>query len=655
MTNSDKLYIDFETYSEVDIRKHGSMRYASDESTQVICLGYAFNNEPAELWTPDQDFPLRIIVHINKVKMVYAHNAIFDWRIWNLVLWEDFAIPKLRLEQCIDSMALCQTYTIPASLAFAGAALNINLPKLESGVRLINKCCKPDKNGDQPMPWDNEMVFKELFMYCKRDVEAMREIVNTLPRDTLIPIEQEVWMLTARMNELGLPVDIEAVKAILSYLGKYVKDKMSMVSTITGGEVQTVNQIAKILEWCKGQGIELPNLQAGTLEEALASDILPSQVQELLQLRQELGRTSTAKFKKIKELEYNGWVHNNLQYHGAGPGRWAGRGFQMQNLPRASVPNPEDYIKAFMDCETVEDPVTIGKALIRSMVLAPPGETIICSDYHSIENRILAWLAGDEVTLQGFREGLDQYVDMAATLYNISHDQVTKDQRQFGKVIILGAGYQMGAIRFQEVAADWGITLESHEAKFAIDTYREKYYLIKRLWKRLHNAAIEAIMTGKRQTYLKITFGTATVNGVRWLAMKLPSGKSVYYMHPSVENKFIPGYEYMGEVPTITHSGINPYSKKWGRLKITPGRLTENATQGTAREVMAQGMLNVQEYMPEIRLILSVHDEAGGLVSTQLATKETMARFNNQLCDIKWAEDCPLAAEGYFSKRYKKG
>ena len=651
-----RLFVDFETYSDVDIRKHGSMQYVNDPSTQIICLGFAFDHEPAQLWTPAQEFPKSIIKYLKDQGKVYAHNAIFDFRVWNTVLVDDFSsVPTLSLYQMIDTMALCQTYTLPASLANAGAALQIKLPKLEEGVRLINKCCKPDKKGRQPMYHENKAVFEELFMYCKRDVEAMREIVNILPRAELLPIEQKIWELTVEMNQTGLPIDEEAVVAILDYLAKYVKKEMHRVGTITGGFVQTVNQIAKILEWCELRGVTLPNLQAGTLVDVLSDEQMPAEVKDLLKLRQELGRTSTAKYKKIHELMLDGVVHDNLQFHGAGTGRWAGRGFQMQNLPRAKVKNPEEYIKMFKQGQYVEDPVTVGKALIRPMITAPEGMTLIVSDYSSIENRILAWLAGDTVTLDGFRSGYDQYIDMATALYHLLYDQINEEQRQFGKVVILGAGYMMGWRRFKEVALDWGIVLTDEEAQHAISVYREKYQLIVELWTGLKNAAIRAILTGQKQTYKLITFGTATVKGIRWLAMKLPSGKCVYYMQPDVEDHLIPGYEVMGPVPTIVHSGINPYSKKWSRLKVTPGRLTENATQATAREVMAQGMLNVRKYMPEVKLIGTCHDEALGLIKERAADGNSMEAFNAYLCYISWAPDCPLAAVGYYSKRYKKG
>ncbi len=653
---NDKLWIDFETYSEVDIRKHGGLQYAIHESTQVICLAYAFDDEPVQLWTPATEFPDRIVKHALEYGKIYAHNALFEKRIWNNVLFRDFNIAPILLKQCVDTVALCNTYTLPAALKYAGRAMGIELEKLETGVRLINKCCKPNKKGEQPMFHDNPDTFKELFKYCIRDVEAMREVVNHLPRQELLPIEQEIWLMTMRMNELGLPVDVPAVEAILAYITKYSKRRMKEVSRITDGCVQTVNQIQKIKDWCFDQGLELDNLQADTIIKVLKAEGVPENVKELLRMRQELGRTSTAKYKKIKDLVCENIVHDNLQYHSTSTGRWAGRGFQMQNLPRASVDNPEELISKFIDQAKIDDPVNASKALIRPMILAPEGQQLIVSDYSSIENRVLAWLAGDEATLQGFRDDFDQYKDMAATLYQTTEDKVTKNQRQFGKVLVLGAGYGMGVKRFGEVCEQWGMTVNEDEAKHLIGVYREKYHHIVTMWAELKQAGVRAILSGKKQTFGLLTLGTAKVNGVRWLAMKLPSGKCVYYMDPAVEDMEIPGFEYMGAVPTITHNGVNPYTKKWSKLKITPGRLTENAVQATAREVMAQGMLNVQNDLSYIKLVGTVHDEALGLIDARLATEETMKIFNIKLCTIPWADGgLPLKAEGYFSKRYKKG
>ena len=208
----------------------------------------------------------------------------------------------------------------------------------------------------------------------------------------------------------------------------------------------------------KKQGVDVPSLGVNIVDQLLTEDISQN-VRELLILRQIFGRSSTAKYKKIQDMETDGRVYNNLQYYGAGTGRWAGRGFQMHNLPRASVEDPDDAISRFNRFDPIDDPVNVAKALIRPMIQAPPGKTLIVSDYSSIENRILAWVAEDYDMLQKFVDGVDQYKAMAEDIYGIPADKVNKTQRQVGKVAELGCGFGMGGLRFVDSAAQFGVTV----------------------------------------------------------------------------------------------------------------------------------------------------------------------------------------------------
>lgn len=660
--SKDILWCDFESYSAVNIKLAGGHAYCHDDSTNVLCLGFALNDEEAQVWTPDKVMPKRILDCVKAGCTVAAHNASFDFRLWNNIMVPMFDWPELSSGQILDTMGLAASYTLPLGLSDAGKAMDISMQKDITGTMLIKKLCKPNKFGEQPSPIDPDYAedFKNFFAYCKRDVEAMRELIQSLPRQHMIPMERRIWQMTQDMNNYGLPVAYDEAKAIREYLDKYIENKTKDVQELSDGAFQTINQIAKIQMWCKDQRYPMPNMQAATIEEALDDPKCPDQVRKLLQLRQELGRTSTAKFKKIIEQAQPGkfkshWVYDNLMYHGAAPGRWTGRGFQMQNLPRASVSNPEEMIELFMNEGHVEDPVTVGKALIRPMIKAPFGYRLIVSDYSSIENRVLHWLAMDTDTLADFETGLDQYKVMAAARYKVPYDQVIKPQRQMGKVIILGAGYGMGWETFIKTAKlQFKMVIEDKEAQEAISSYRTRYPKVTALWKGLKVAAAKAVLTGQKHSYGPITFGTFTVHKVRWLAMQLPSGKCVYYKNPKMEQQFIPKYEHMGKVPVITHEGFNSYAHKWMRMALIPGRITENACQATAREIMAYGMLNVQDHMPEITLIGTVHDEALGLATTGDAGPTLLEHFNSTLCDVPFAKICPLKAEGYIAKRYRK-
>lgn len=652
------LYIDFESYSAVDIKTAGGYQYCKDDSTQVICMGWAFDQEEPTLWTPASGaLPERIVKHVTSAGRVAAFNMQFDMRIWNWCAVRDFGWPELCLSQLVDIQALAACYQVPQSLAAAGEALKVPMPKDKAGTSLVKACCTPDKNGEQPFPSGSQShVFQSLFRYCLRDVVAMQQIAYLLPRQELIPQEQEIWELTVEMNARGLPVDTFSAQAIYSYLQSYIERTVIELPVLTDGVVTTPGQVARILKWCNQQGFYIPNLQVDTVAEALCRPSIPAKVRRILELRQELGRSSTAKYAKILDQSYDYHVYDNVRYHGAGTGRWTGMGFQMHNLPRASVEDPQLWIDKFNAYEPIDDPVGIAKALIRPMVLAPEGQHLIVADYASIENRLLAWAADDVQTLADFDAGLDQYKVMASARFNVPYEEVTKEMRRVGKVIILGCGYGMGAKKFRDVALlQAQLELSEDEAKACVDTYRSRYPLVKALWANLTRAATESVLSGQKRRYKNTTFGTFTRNGIKWLAMQLPTGKALYYMDPSIKEELIKDYEYMGPVPCITHWGTNPYTKKWSRLKLIPGRITENFIQASAREVMAAGLLNVKKNMPDVQLIGSVHDEALGLVPSHLTSDDTMEQFITNLCKVSFLPGCNITAEGYFSKRYKKG
>lgn len=669
MTNA---WIDWETYSRIDIKKAGGMAYAKDDSTNPICLGWAIDDKPVNLWTPRDPDPTELLDAVANGAYVYAHNIKFDYRIWLYKMCEDWGWPEIHIDQCIDTQGLCATYGLPLSLGAAGEAMGLKMQKEKIGKALIKLLCRPNKKGGQPM-WNDpvyQFKFKQLFQYCKVDVGSMRELVGKLPRGHLIPQEHKIWRLTYNMNTKGLPVAYDEAKAIRTRLNSYIEKAMVKVPALTGNQIQKVTQTIKIKEWICDQGYEVPDLTANTVEEALADEKCTGKVRKMLELRQELGKSSVAKFTKLLEmaiLDENGqyWIYDNLEFHGAGPGRWSGRSFQMHNLPRFKLKDPEPWIVKFMNNQPIEDPVGIAKGLIRPIIKAPKGYKLFVLDYDAIENKILHWLADDQEALTDFRNGIDQYITMASARYGESYgiikegyladDLVYSGMRFMGKVIILGAGFGMGKDTFVKTAKEqFGMIVTEEEAAEAIRAYREKYYLVKKLWNDLKTAAVRAVLTGKRQTVRNITFGLGVVNGSKWLAMKLPSGKCVYYCDPNVQNRFIPKYEHMGKVPTITHRGRHPKTGKWWRLPLIPGRITENAVQGSAREVMAQGLLNVEEKMKEMGLIGTVHDEGMGIVRIENITDSTMDTFNHHLCDIPWAKDCPITASGYIADRYKK-
>ena len=331
----------------------------------------------------------------------------------------------------------------------------------------------------------------------------------------------------------------------------------------------------------------------------------------------------------------------------------------MHNLPRASVKDPEAYIHKFTNFEPVDDPVNVAKALIRPMIMAPEGRALLVSDYNSIENRLLMWLANEEKVLESIRAGNDQYVEMAAYMYKRTYEDLkafvdegnsaAAHQRRIGKIIVLGCGFQMGGKRFKGSAEENGVVLSEHESFAAVTAFRNKHPKVKKMWKALSNCCVAAIQNpGKIYAYNRCIFHvTRCRSGNKWLVLGLPSGRNLFYKDPYLsEDKY-------GLVPG--HYGTHPKTKQWVRRKLIPGRITENIIQALARDIMANGMKNVNETMDYVDLIGTVHDEALAEGPDDMSSL-SLSTFNFNLCLLPaWAKGLPLAAEGYISKRYRKG
>lgn len=649
------IILDFETYSPLSIDV-GAKKYASHEETDIVCLAYKHNDKPTRTWRPGQEVPE---VFYDVHTKLYAHYAQFDYLIWHLV-GSRYGFPVRRLNNWVDTQALTMRYSLPGALAKAGEVLNLEVQKNTRGKALMRKISFPLKDGLRPILGVNFTTqdLHDYIDYCVDDVNSTYHLVKSLPSSKLSDEEQYYWELTAHMNMRGLPVDSEAVSRILEYIASYAEDMTLRVPIITDGAVKKVTQVQKMVKYITGQGIDIPNLQAGTVEEFLKQD-LPDNVRELLELRVILGRSSTAKFKKIQEMIHNGRVHGNLQYYGAGTGRWAGRGFQLHNLPRASVKNPDKYIEAFKNFAPVENPVGVAKALIRPMVCAEENCSLLVSDYSSIENRLIMWLCNDTTALKSIRAGRNQYVEMAAYMYQRTYDDiqsgykagdpVATHQRRIGKIIVLGCGFQMGGERFQESAAEQGVELSKDESYAAVNAFRTKHKKLKIMWGRLSKICIAAIQsTGKVYQGYNCAFKVVKCRaGNRWLVLTLPSGRNLFYMSPYIsEDKY-------GLI--ARHYGVNPYTKKWSRKSLTQGRITENIIQALARDIMANGLRNVEERMREARLIGTVHDEAIAEIRNVDITGSTQRKFDSLLCKLPpWAEGLPLEAEGFIAKRYRK-
>lgn len=651
-----KLSLDYETYCELNLKKVGLHKYVNHSSFEVICLSWAIDQEDPLLWLPWEPVPERLMAALTHPEvLIYAFNAGFERAVINRTykLMGMIKPPSIVRYRC--SMAIGCSYSYPQSLDNATQASGVAQKKDKRGQYLINKLCKPKKwSNSTPFtrwtPQNAPQDFADFYDYCKQDVRAERAFLNFLPRQELSPTEQIIWQHTIIQNDRGVHCDFPLAQQVLSVIDDWKQDLLIELSELTDGVITTGGQTARMKNYAAEHGIEMPDFGAETVIKFLAMDSVPLNVKQVLRYRQLLSKTSTAKFTKMLDARcWDDTVKGNMFYWGAITGRYGARGLQIQNLPRRNEKDPTALINAFWDgYEAVKaafgnEIMSQASKLIRPCVISPPGEDLYVSDYSSIENRILHWCAGDEVTLEEFRQGLDQYKTFSADKYSIAYEAVTDQQRFYGKTAILGLGFQMGAGTYHATANSQGLVMSKEEATQTVSFYRNKYKLVKMLWEKLYAAAVYCVQTGRQTQYKLAKFAVVKDH----LFMKLPNGRCLSYPQPRMIDDTMP----WGEVKeVISFMGVNPYSKKWGRLKITPGRLTENLVQGAARDVVVQGALNVEK--AGYKVIGSVHDE---VISRAPEGFGSMEEFNQLICDMPaWAEGLPLAAEGYIAKRYRK-
>ena len=629
--------IDFETRSEIDIIKHGRKKYLAGKDADIICMGYKIDDQPTELWKPGIILPDFIGTREYLNHKFYAFNAQFDMAVWN-TLGSKYNFPIIYHHMRIDVMALCGRFTYHQSLEKAGEDLELKVKKNPRGKALIKKICIP--------PYEYTHIdLMEFYAYCKDDVNSMYEMLNALPASKLSDEEQKIWELTVKINNRGLPIDINAAKQIYHVTECYKEDQNELLPELTEGIVTKATQSIRITKWLRSKKVPTPNLQAATVEKLLKRLDLTDDVRTVLELRQELGRSSTAKYLKLKELEHHGRIYDNLRYYGANTGRWAGMGFQMHNLPRSKVKDADSIIDKFYDLSIIEDnPINAAKSIIRGMICAPKGKIICAVDYVGIENRGLAWVAQDEKTLQLFRDGLSQYKDMAAFLFKIPYNTEDEDQYYTSKQLVLGCGYGLGWKGFMGYMEGYGTPITEELAQFGVNGWRTKYNKVVKLWYACKNAAINAISNRNSiftvsNCKFKYVFDR---NTTPWLQLTLPSGRNLYYNNPLIEEDAFG----LG----VTAMGINPYSKKWQRLKIIPGRFVENIVQALSRDILAQGKLNLDAAGYDI--IGSIHDE---ILLEVNEDHDCLTEVNWLMCNIpEWAKGLPLETEGMIEKRYRK-
>ena len=633
--------IDFETRSAIDLKDRGLDVYANDSSTEVLCIAFGLNEDSVEVCDPHGDAIQKLLHHVEFGGKISAWNALFEYAIWNCVCVPKYGWPTLKLEQCIDTMAVAAANNIPQSLEDASLFMDSEHKKDTIGKKLIQKLCKPHKGAFNNDP----ELLKMLFDYCKQDVKTEIALGRTLRG--LDSIEQKIWELTQRINVRGVPVDPmelqNAVKAVENAQTKIDEECLEL----TGCKP---SERAKLLNWINLRIPHAPlkDLTAETVDQMLQSNVY-SGVKRVLELRQEGSQTSVAKYAKMLEIQNAGRIRNTLVYHGASTGRWASRGgLNLQNIARPTI--GDDEIENAIPRVFGQGIGTMRElsSLVRSAIKAPDGKTFVDVDFSSIENRVGVYLAFQNDKVELFRQGLDEYKAFASSaLFNVAYDEVTKDMRQIAKSAVLGCMFGQGSKGLVQYAKGMGVNMDPAQAERAVESYRESYSKVRYLWSECERAAIAAVESPGNRVVANKRIGFKYDNNALW--MTLLSGRMICWQRPQLEMVMTPwGQEKMA----VTVHSQNTYSRMWKRNPLIGSSIFQSAVQGTARDFLAHAMLSLDK--AGYQIVNSIHDEVLLLVDEKQKDVALDDVINIMTTPPSWAPDMPLAAEGWVGERYRK-
>jgi len=631
--------IDFETRSAVDLRKTGVYKYAADQSTDIWCMAYkAPWSDDVLVWQPGDEVDAHLEDWIVAGGLLSAWNANFERVIWNEVMVGRYKWPATRIKQWRCTMAQASAMGLPRSLGQAAAVLGVEEQKDKTGAALMLRMARPRKvNADGSYTWWNTKdKIEQLVAYCRQDVRTELSVAETL--NAMPDSERRLYQLDQRINDRGVKVDLDLIERVSKLANDASENIDAEMKRLTNGQVKAATNAMDLTAWLRGYELNVNSVDKQTVTRMLAMDGLHPIIKQVLKLRQDGAKSSTAKYDAmVNAANADDRMRGLLMYHGAATGRWSGRLVQPQNFPRPQKKQDEldeiiAKLKADQDVSEHGAGTVLASDLLRSMLIADDGHRLMFADYSAIEARVLAWVAGQSDLVETFRKGGDVYKEMASAIYNVDVESVTDGQRQVGKMAILGCGYGMGGKRFAEQCATMGIKVDEDEAKRIVSVYREKNNRIAQYWRDVEQDFVDMVKDAGR---------------VKTVGLPLPSGRSLTYHNPRIIQRETPWGAMRDTAQVDT---LNSVTRQWVSQIIWGGLLTENVVQATARDMMATAMMALE--IKGYPVILSVHDEIICEVPDGFGSLDEMIDIMTRV--PAWAQGCPINAEGKEGKRYRK-
>lgn len=653
------LSVDLETYSSVDIKKSGLYKYVQSDDFEILLFAYSLDGAPVQIvdLANGEKIPDEVETMLFwEACTNHAYNAAFEW----YCLSKYFSVAAnawLSQWRCTKLHGLYCGF--PAGLDSVGTALGLpqDKKKLGIGKALINYFCKPCKptaaNGHRtrnlpshaPEKWE---LFKE---YCKQDVVTEMSVENTLAAFPVPDDIQKQWELDMRINSRGVRLDRSLVAGAIRCSEEVTSELLSEAVNITG--LENPKSVAQLKKWLEAEtDTEIESLNKANVDSMLGGGIPQENVRRVLQLRQELSKSSVKKYAAMENAVCaDGRARGLIQFYGANrTGRWAGRLIQVQNLPRTYIDSLDlarEYAKSgntFMLKLTYGSVPDTLSQLIRTAFIPSEGHKFVVADFSAIEARVIAWLAGESWRQEVFAKGGDIYCASASQMFKVPVEKhgVNGHLRQKGKIAELALGYQGSTAALISMGAlDMGLTEE--ELPEIVSAWRATNPRIKDLWYSVEQAAVDTVSSFRTNAVRGLIFSYEhdPFGYLEFMTITLPSKRKLYYPFPFIsENNF-------GK-PAVHYKGL--IGKKWCTLSTYGGKLTENIVQAIARDCLAVTLERLDN--AGYKTVMHIHDEAVIDCPADRADLEAVCGIMSR--PIEWAQGLLLNADGFVSEYYKK-
>ena len=659
------ISIDLETFSSVDLTKAGLYKYVQSTDFEILLMAYSLDYAEPEIIDLAQgeiipDWLNSAIKSPNYIK--HAYNAAFEWYCLSKFYGE-----LLPIDQWRDTMLHGLYCGFTAGLGATGKALGLNSDKrkLSIGKSLIKFFCTPHDATDMHEQHQLDLFERDLTKwqqfkdYCVQDVVTEMAIEQKL---AAFPVPDEIeqqWQTDLIINSRGVAVDMKLVQGALQ-IGNETREKLKDEAVkITG--LNNPNSVSQLSKWLEAETAEnISNLRKDYIVELLNNPNITGVPKRMLEVRRELGKTSTKKYDAIETAACSdNRVRGLLQFYGANrSGRWAGRLVQVQNLPRTYIPNnlldfAREYVKnnqtdALKFCfGLVNDTLS---QLIRTAFIASSGHKLIDADFSSIEARIISWLAGEDWRLEVFRTHGKIYEASASQMFNVPIEKIAKGNpeyslRQRGKVAELALGYQGGAGALIAMGA-LKMGISEDDLADIVTRWRKANRKIVKLWHDVENTAIQTVETSEQRTLKNIVFSRKfdPENDLDFLTITLPSGREIFYPSPKLCDT-----NYANK-QSISYLGVNQTTKQWTRLETYGGKLVENIVQAIARDCLAVAIERLEA--AGYPIVFHVHDEVVIDCPENRTNLDEVVKLMTE--PIPWAQYLPLNADGWIGDYYRK-